>query len=156
GIVEQHDHQAERCAQPGVEAGLTGERYLRMLDREIPQIERLAKRKQGEQQKPIGLAGGRQKELGLHGSAHYAPRTLAAQPAAGGTKRKTARVRSPGESAQTRDRQCCEKGRFGDGARSRIPPFPPSAIEMLRVSRLCRGRPWLLPMFSSRHDPERK
>src|SRR5262245_45266074 len=95
-----------------------------MLDREIPQIERLAKRKQGEQQKPIGLAGGRQKELGLHGSAHYAPRTLAAQPAARGTKRKTARVRSPGESAQTRDRQFCEKGRFGDGARSRIPPFP--------------------------------
>src|SRR5262249_44109758 len=114
----------ERCAQPGVEAGLTGERYLRILDREIPQIERLAEREQGEQQKPIGLAGGGQKELGLHGSAHYAPRTLGAQSPPHATKRN--RPRPPGRiGANKRLPISAKMGRSGEGACSRIPPFPP-------------------------------
>src|SRR5262249_41064137 len=65
-------------------------------------IKRLAEREQGEEQKPIGLARGGPKQLGLHGLAHYAARALAAQPSAHGNEPGTAVGTLPrDESAQT-------------------------------------------------------
>src|SRR5262249_43022037 len=63
---------------------------------------RLAEREQGEEQKPIGLARGGQKQPGLHRSAHYAARMLAAQPSAHGNEPGTPVSTLPrDESAQT-------------------------------------------------------
>jgi hypothetical protein len=40
---------------------------LRIFNREITQIKRLAEREQTDEQQPVGLAGGGQEEPGLHG-----------------------------------------------------------------------------------------
>src|SRR5262249_59177088 len=74
----------------------------------ITQIKRLAEREQGEEKKPIGLARGGQKQLGLHGSAHYAALPLAAQPSAHGNE--------PGTAVSA---SLCSGGSL------RIPSFPP-------------------------------
>src|SRR5204863_3942253 len=71
-IVEQDDDQAEGRAQPGIEAALADERYRRVFDREIAQVERLAEREQADEEYTIGLARGGEKEPGRH-SRHTMP-----------------------------------------------------------------------------------
>src|SRR5262245_14561580 len=71
-MIVQDDHQPERRAQPGIETGLAGERYLRIFDREIAQIKRFAEREKADEQQPVGLLRSGKKEPRIHAPRHYA------------------------------------------------------------------------------------
>ena len=118
-VVVQDDGEPERGAQPGAEAALAGQRDLRIFDREIAQIKRLAEREQANQQQPIGLAGGGQKEPGLHGWPHYAAGFPSGQPLA----IRYGRWRSP-PALEAAIRGDYARGVAFPGVCSRIPPFP--------------------------------
>ena len=83
-VVVQHNGEPERRAQPGAEAALAGQRDLRIFDREITQIERLAERR-ADRRAAASWSGGRWAgRAGIAWLAHYAARFLSGQPVAAG------------------------------------------------------------------------
>ena len=65
-VVEEDDRNPKRRAQPGLQTGLAGQLGVQILDRHVADIERLADRKKGDDQKPVGLSRCRQKQWALH------------------------------------------------------------------------------------------
>ena len=58
-MIIEPDDKPEGGAQPGIEAGLAGERHRRVFDRQISQVKRLAERQKSDDQQDIELARGR-------------------------------------------------------------------------------------------------
>jgi len=65
-MIIKSDDPPERRAQPGVKAGLTGERNRRMFDRQIAQIKRLADRQKADDQEDVYLTCRRREQLWVH------------------------------------------------------------------------------------------
>ena len=62
-VAEQEGHDLARPAQPGLQAGITGERHARLLDHQVAQVERIAERQETDDQQDVGLPGGREEQL---------------------------------------------------------------------------------------------
>ena len=70
-MIEEHDGQPKRPAQPGIEPGLAGERHGAVLDREVAQIEGLPHGQEADHQQPVQLACGRpEQRTGLVDGGH--------------------------------------------------------------------------------------
>jgi hypothetical protein len=54
-MVEQADRQPERGAKPSIQPGLTGQGDLKIFDREVANVERLAERGEADDHEPVGL-----------------------------------------------------------------------------------------------------